>query len=348
MKFIVIGAGTIGQLRAQSIRLNPATELLGVADPVAAAAARAVAGSPARALTDWRAALELPGLEAVIVSSPLPAHEEQVVAALEAGLHVLCEKPLGNTVESCQRMLAAAARSGRTLATGFNHRYYPSIKYLTDVVRSGRIGAVDHLRIFGAHDGLHNFRTDWQYKAPASGGGAMMDVGIHMTDLAVHLLGDVVEVYGVASNRVLAVPGSEDNAVAIFKSPTGIPATYHAAWTEWKGYRWYVEAYGEKGMVRGYYAPMFNLLITQDRPGGPRKRSYKLHLDVMVREKLKGWTSTALQTFHEELQDFLGMLRGERTNLASGFDGFRAVEIANAVYRSTRDGQAVRLTPRGV
>ncbi|MEO8634283.1 MAG: Gfo/Idh/MocA family oxidoreductase [Gemmatimonadales bacterium] len=346
MKLVVVGAGTIGQLRAQSIRLNPATELLGVVDPVPAAAERAVAGSAAKALSDLRTALALPGLDAVIVSSPLPAHEEQVIMALEAGKHVLCEKPLGNTIEGCQRMLAAAAKSGKTLATGFNHRYYPSVKYLTDVVRSGRIGTIDHLRIFGAHDGLHNFRTDWQYKSPASGGGAMMDVGIHMTDLAVHLLGDVVEVYGVATNRILQVPGSEDNAVAIFKSPTGIPVTYHAGWTEWKGYRWYVEAYGEKGMVRAYYAPMFNMLITQERPGAPRKKSYQFHLDVMVREKLKGWTSTALQTFHEELHDFLGMLRGERTNLASGFDGFRAVEIANAVYRSTRDGQPVRLTPR--
>ena len=347
MKFAVIGAGTIGRLRAASIRSNPETELLAVVDPVPTAAERAVEGSGARALADYRAALDLPGLDAVVVSSPLPAHDEQVVAALEAGKHVLCEKPLANTPEGCQRMLAAARASGRTLATGFNHRYYPSIKYLRQVVADGLIGTVDHLRIFGGHDGLHNFRADWQFKAPASGGGAMMDVGIHMTDLAVHLLGDVVEVYGVSSNRILQVPGSEDNAVAIFKSPTGIPVTYHATWTEWKGYRWYVEAYGEKGMVRGYYAPMFNMLITQDRPGGPRRRSFKLHLDVMVRERLRSWTSTALLTFEEELRDFLAMVRGEKVTLASGFDGFRAVEIAHAVYRSTRDGAVVRLTPRG-
>jgi predicted dehydrogenase len=346
MKFAVIGAGTIGQLRAQSIKSNPDSELLTVVDPIAGAAERAVEGSDAKALTDYREALALPGLDAVIVSSPLPAHEEQVIAILHAGKHVLCEKPLGNTVEGCQRMLAAASASGKTLATGFNHRYYPSVKVLTEAVRAGQIGTIDHLRIFGAHDGLHNFRADWQYKAPASGGGAMMDVGIHMTDLAVHLLGDVTEVYGVSNNRVLGVPGSEDNAVAVFRSPSGVPATYHASWTEWKGYRWYVEAYGEKGMIRAYYAPMFNLMITQDRPGAPRKKRYNFHLDVMVREKLKGWTSTALRTFEEELRDFMGTVRGERTNLASGFDGFRAVEIANAVYRSSREGGAIRLTPR--
>lgn len=346
MKFAVIGAGVIGQLRAQSIRSNPATELLAVVDPVPAAAEKAVAGSSARALTDYRAALDLPGLDAVVVSSPLPAHEEQVLAAFAAGKHVLCEKPLANTVEGCQRMLTAAARAGKTFAVGFNHRYYPSVLVLKDVVRSGRIGTIDHLRVFAAHDGLHNFRADWQYKSPASGGGAMMDVGIHMTDLAVHLLGDITEVYGVAQNKILQVPGSEDNALCVFRSPAGVPATYHASWTEWKGYRWYVEAYGEKGMVRAYYAPMFNLIITQDAPGKPRKKEYRFHLDVMFREKFKGWTTTALVTFEHELRDFLAMVAGQRSDIASGFDGFRAVEIANAIHTSTREHRAIQLTAR--
>lgn len=344
MKFVVIGAGTIGQLRAQSIRSNPGTELLGVADPVAANAERAVSGTSARAVSDWRAAIDLPGVEAVMVSSPIQFHEEAVIAALKAGKHVLCEKPLGNTVESCRRMLDASRAAQRTLATGFNHRYYPSMKFLKQAVDDGRIGAIDHLRIFGGHDGLHNFRADWQYKSPVSGGGAMMDVGIHMTDLARFILGDVSEVYGVASNRVWQVPGSEDNALAIFKSPAGIPAVYHATWTEWKGYRFFVEVYGDRGMVRGYYAPMQNLLITQEKPGAPRKKTRKIYPEIMIREKLKSWTSTALLSFEEELSDFLRMVRGEKTALADGVAGFRAVEMAHAVYESSRLGQPVRLS----
>lgn len=344
MKFAVIGAGTIGQLRAQSIRTNPDTELVAVADPAIAQAERAVAGSGARAVADWRAALDLPGVEAVMVSSPIQFHEEAVVAAFAAGKHVLCEKPLANTVEACQRMLDASRKAGKTFATGFNHRYYPSMKFLKQVVDDGRIGTIDHVRVFGGHDGLHNFRADWQYKAPVSGGGAMMDVGIHMTDLARFVLGEVSEVYGIASNRVWAVPGSEDNALAIFKSPAGIAAVYQATWTEWKGYRFFVEVYGDKGMVRGYYAPMSNLLVTQDKPGGPRKKTRKLYPEIMVREKLKSWTSTALLSFEDELVDFLRMTRGERTNLADGLAGFRAVEMANAVYQSTRSGQPVTLS----
>lgn len=343
MRFAVIGAGTIGQLRAQSIRNNPGTELAAVADPAVAHAQRAVAGTGAKAVADWREAVDAPGVEAVIVSSPIQFHEEAVVAALEAGKHVLCEKPLGNTVESCRRMLDSSRRTGRTLATGFNHRYYPSIKFLKQAVDSGAVGTVDHLRVFGGHDGLHNFRADWQYKAPVSGGGAMMDVGIHMTDLARYVLGEVTEVYGVSSNRIWQVPGSEDNAMAIFKSPSGVSAFYHATWTEWKGYRFFVEVYGDKGMVRGYYAPMQNLLITQDRPGAPRKKVRKFYPEIMVREKLRSWTSTALLSFEEELRDFLRMVQGERTSLADGVAGFRAVEMAHAVYQSSETGQPVRL-----
>lgn len=343
MKFGVIGAGTIGQLRAQSIRTNPNTELLGVADPALANAESAVKGTGAKALADWRAVLDLPGLDAVMVSSPIQFHEEAVVAALAAGKHVLCEKPLANTVDACRRMVEASRKAGRTLATGFNHRYYPSMKFLKRVVDEGQIGSIDHVRIFGGHDGLHNFRADWQYKAPVSGGGAMMDVGIHMTDLGRFVLGEVKEVYGVASNRVWSVPGSEDNALAIFKSPTGIPAFYHATWTEWKGYRFYVEVYGDKGMVRGYYAPMQNLLVTQDKPGGARRKTRKLYPEIMIREKLKSWISTALLSFEEELADFLRMTGGEKTPLADGVAGFRAVEIAHAVYQSSQSGLPVQM-----
>lgn len=344
MRFGVVGAGVIGQLRARSIRENPATELAGVADPVLENARLAVTGSEGKPCTSIEELLAVPRLDAIIVSSPVQYHEQAVLQAFGAGMHVLCEKPLSNTVESCRRMVEAGRKAGKRLATGFNHRYYPSMKFVKQALDEGRIGELDHVRVFGGHDGLHNFRADWQYKSPESGGGAMMDVGIHMTDLARYVLGDISEVFGVATNRVWEVPGSEDNAMAIFKSPSGVSAVYQATWTEWKGYGFFVEAYGDRGMVRGFYAPMRNVLITQDRPGGPRRTSTKYYPEIMVREKLRSWTSTALLSFQDELADFLRMLEGQSVALADGVAGFRAVEIANAVYRSTASGEPVTLS----
>jgi predicted dehydrogenase len=343
MRIGVVGAGVIGQLRAQSIRENPATRLAAVMDPSKEAAGRAVAGTSAKAVTDLKSFLDV-DMDAVFVSSPPHVHEEACLGAYKLGRHVLCEKPLANSVEASRRILDAAIQAKRILAVGFNLRYYPAIKFVKDTIDQGLIGELDHLRVFGGHEGLPKFRIDWQYKAPESGGGAMWDVGIHMTDVARYLLGEITEVYGIMSESVWKVPGSEDNAVAVFRSPKGIPATYHATWTEWKGYRFYVEAYGSHGMVRGYYAPMRNLLITQDKPGGQTRKRHLLYPEIMLREKLKSWHSTALLSFKGELADFLSMTSGKLdVPLADGYAGLRSVEIAAAVRESTETRQVITL-----
>ena len=174
----------------------------------------------------------------------------------------------------------------------------------------------------------------------------MMDVGIHTSDLARYILGEVASVYGFMSESVWHVTGSEDNAVAIFLSPSGVPATYHATWSEWKGYQTYVEVYGTHGMVRGSYAPMQNLLITQDKPGAPRKKIRRFYPEIMIREKLKSWKTTALLSFKEELRDFIARISGTRgLPLANGNDGVRALELAAAVRQSTQSKEVVHLPP---
>ena len=101
-------------------------------------------------------------------------------------------------------------------------------------------------------------------------------------------------------------------------------------------------------MVRGAYAPMQNLLITQAKPGAPRKVEKKRYLDLMVKEKLKSWTYTTQLTFDGELADFLALTRGQWTGaLADGHDGLRSLQVADAVRRSTATREAVHLTPLG-
>lgn len=343
----VIGAGTIGRVRADSVRGNPATTLVAVCDVVPAAAAAAVAGSSAVAVSDIDAFFRVP-MDVVIVSSPIHLHEAQCLEAFNRGLHVLCEKPLSNTIASCERIVEAAQRAGKVLAVGFNLRYYPAMQYVREVVDQGLIGPIDHIRVFGGHDGLNNFRADWQYKAPVSGGGAMMDVGIHIADLARYFLGEVTDVYGMMSERIWNVPGSEDNAVAVFRNADGVSATYHATWTEWQGYEVMIEVYGPLGMVRGSYAPMSNLLITHEKPGAPRRVLKKRYFDVMVREKLKSWTDTTRRTFDEELRDLLYRIDGKPSGaLADGFAGLRTLQLAEAVRRSSETREAVHLAPLG-
>jgi len=344
MKIAVFGAGVVGKLRCDTVINNAHTELVGVADSERARAEVAAKGTDAAVATDYRELLNSSQPDAVIISSPVHLHEEMCIDAFNAGCHVLCEKPLSNSEESCRRIVAAAKEKSLTLAVGFNHRYYPSVQYLTQCLKDGIIGKVDHFRVFGGHDGTGSFREEWMYKGPISGGGAMMDVGIHMTDLVNYLAGDITEVAAVSSGGIWKVEGSEDNAMAIMRTSRNIPVIYQATWTEWKGYRIFLEVYGDRGMVRAYYAPMFNLLITHDKPGGKRKRKFKFYPKILLREKFKGWETTTEQTFVEELADFLRMLNGESVPLADGAAGIKAMQVANAVYQSSRDHETVTLS----
>lgn len=344
MKIAVFGAGVVGKLRCGTVINNTLTELVDVADSNRARVEAAANGTNAVVTTDYRELLNGSQLDAVIVSSPVQLHEEMCIDAFNAGCHVLCEKPLSNSEESCRRIAAAAKEKGLTLAVGFNHRYYPSVQFLTQCLKDGVIGKVDHFRVFGGHDGTGSFREEWMYKGPISGGGAMMDVGIHMTDLVNYLAGDITEVAAISSGEIWNVQGSEDNAMAIMRTSGGIPVIYQATWTEWKGYRFFLEAYGDKGMVRAYYAPMFNLLITHDKPGGKRRRKFKFYPEIILREKFKGWETTTMLTFVEELSDFIRMLNGESVPLADGDAGVKAVQVANAVYQSNREHATVTLS----
>ncbi len=343
MRFGVIGgAGKIGEMRIQSIHDNPNTSLTAVLD-LNLEAAKAAAGDSGQGFDNLDDFLNA-DMDAVIISTPPHVHEDATIKTLESGRHVLVEKPMASTLASCQAMVAAAEQTGQTLACGFNMRYYPSFAYMKDILTSGKIGQLDHIRAFGAHEGLAHFNADWQYRAPESGGGAMWDIGIHITDMVHHMLGEVTSVYGHASENVWKIPGSEDNAVAIFKNPDGVPATYHTSWNEWRGYQFMVEAYGSHGMVRAAYAPMHNLFLTQTEPGGTLTKVENKFFGIAVREKLKSWKTTCLISFADELDDFLKQCRGE-TGLrnADGKAGMRAIEIAAAVRESTKSGHSVAL-----
>ena len=345
MHFGLIGAGCIGRLRAEALRKIPAAKLVAVTEIDQARAAGLAAPAHARACKDLDELLGLDEIEAVIVSTPPQSHEEAVLAALAAGKHVLCEKPLSNSLEACRRMVEAAHESGKTLTTGFNQRYFEAIKFLKKALADGLIGRLDHVRAFAGHEGLSQFRAPWEYDKNVIGGGALMDVGIHMIDLTAYVLGDVHEVFGVATEKVWKLKGAEDNGFALLRSSAGAVATLHASWSEWKGYRFYIEAYGDKGMVRAFYAPMFNMLITKETFDGQARRRFAFYPEIIVKEKLFGWQTTVIETFRQELRDFIGLCRGEKAAvIADGFAGFRAVEIANAVYRSSTEQRKIDLT----
>lgn len=342
MQIGLIGAGAIGAIRAAAMAKSKDVRLTAIFD-VDSARARNVARS-ATVYASADALLDAPGLDAVVISTPPPLHEQLTLAALSAGKHVLVEKPMAASVAACQRMIEAARSARRVLAVGFNHRYFKAAKLVRDAVRSGALGRLSHVRAYAGHVGLAEFKAPWMYDRSAMGGGALMDNGIHVLDLVRYVMGDIEQVFGYESSAVWRLK-AEDNALALLRSTDGVLASLQASWTEWKGYHFHIEAYGDRGMARAYYAPMAGTLITMTAPGErPRVRRHFYPVDI-VREKLAGWQSTVIAAFCEEFADFAALARGESGSgrIATGSDGLRAVEIAHAVYESGRAGQAIKL-----
>lgn len=347
MKFGLIGAGAIGALRASALARSADCRLVGVHD-ADGARARAVAGGAA-CYPSARSLLEAPDVDAVIISTPPQSHETLAVSAMQAGKHVLVEKPMAASPEACRRMIEAAEANRRTLTVGFNHRYFEALKFVRDAVRSGSLGKISHVKAFTGHTGLSEFKAPWMYDPAIMGGGALTDNGVHVLDLCRYVMGsDPREVFGHATDHVWGLGAAEDNAFALLRSDDGVVASVHASWSEWKGYRFHVEAYGSHGMARAYYAPMMATRIELSEPGGSRAVTRRFYLDNLVREKLRGWQSTVIRSFLEEFSDFAAIAAGGLGSgrIASGFDGLRSVEIAKAVYASGRGGQAVSLAAR--
>ena len=145
-------------------------------------------------LTDWREAVADPDIHVIDVCTPGDSHVDIAIAALEAGKHVLCEKPLANSVEGAERMVAAAeaARAaGVRSMVGFSYRRVPALAYAKRLVDEGRIGEIRHIRALYLQDWIADpeFPLVWRLDKDAAGSGALGDVGAHIIDLATFLTG---------------------------------------------------------------------------------------------------------------------------------------------------------------
>ena len=342
MRFGLIGAGAIGKIRADALKQSDFCELVAVADLDEGRARNAA--PEAKYYADANALISAGDVDAVIISTPPSLHEALAVAAASAGKHVLVEKPMAATPDACERMIGAARAAGTLLTVGYNHRYFEALKLVRDVVRSGEIGTLTHVRGFSGHSGLSEFKAPWMYDKKVMGGGALMDNGTHMIDLVRYIIGDPTEVCGFATNKVWGLE-VEDEGIALLRTTEGTTASIEASWHEWRGYRFHIEAYGDRGMARAYYAPMMATVIRLDKPGGNRSVERRFYPKTILREKLKGWQSTVIQAFLEELADFVAAARGGRQSgrLALGTDGLRAIQIAHATYASESARNCVRL-----
>jgi predicted dehydrogenase len=174
-------------------------------------------------------------LDVVIVCLTNDIAAEVTIAGLEHGLHVFCEKPPGRSVKDIQDVIVCEKRhSGQKLMYGFNHRYHESVIDALQILRSGELGRVINMRgVYGKAKLITFNQPDWRTKREISGGGVLLDQGIHMVDLMRLFGGDFTEVHSLVSNRHWGYE-VEDNAYALMRTRDGVVGMLNSSATQWR------------------------------------------------------------------------------------------------------------------
>jgi predicted dehydrogenase len=229
----IVGCGLIGRKRADA--LDAASELVGCFDVDATAAASLAEHAGTSAFADFD---ELLGLDPDVVVVAV-THDQLApiaVRALDAGAHVLVEKPAGLGVAHVDRIAEAAQRNERLVKVGFNHRFHPGIARAVDEARSGRYGEVLHVRARYGHGGRPGYDREWRADPARSGGGELIDQGMHLIDLTHWALGDL-PLHSALLRTQFWDTRADDNAALLLgdrESRDAPWAMLHVTWTEWK------------------------------------------------------------------------------------------------------------------
>jgi len=152
-----------------------------------------------KAETDWRRLLDDPEIKIIDICSPGNEHRPMAIAALQAGKHVICEKPLANTLAEAKEMTAAAKKAGTRTLTAFNYRRVPAVAFARQMIDEGLIGEIYHWRAVYLQDWIMDpsFPLVWRLQKEIAGSGPHGDLNAHITDLARYLVGEISEVVGM-------------------------------------------------------------------------------------------------------------------------------------------------------
>jgi predicted dehydrogenase len=387
LRVAMVGHGFMGAAHSQAWRTAPRFFDLGAEpemavivgrDPERTEAARVQYGWQT-ASTDWRAVVADPDIDVVDVVSPGSSHVEVAIAALEAGKHVLCEKPLANTVAEAEAMTAAAdtARErGVRAMVGFSYRRVPAIAFARQLVQDGRIGTVRQVRALYLQDWLadENGPMTWRLDKSLAGSGSLGDIGAHAIDLVEHvtgaqltsvsgtletfvterpLLADGVGLSGTASDERGQVTvddaafftarlggGAADGAIGTFE------ATRYATGRK-NGLT--LEISGSEGAIQFDLESMNELrLYESSAPAGEQGFRRILVTEPEHPYMAAWWPSGHLigyeHTFSHQVADFVGAIVAGTDPSPSFAEGLHVQRVLDAVERSAADGSSWTVT----
>jgi predicted dehydrogenase len=328
LRVALVGMGRIGRVHLQALSAARGAEVVGVYDlNLRLAHERAEAAGVERVFASWPEVLNDPDVDCVGVLLPHDVHEQYAVEALEAGKHVVCEKPLAPTPAECDRMLDAARSSGRKLFPVHNRVYTQGVAKMGEIVQQDGIGEVFLAQTTG-FEAPPTVQT-W-LATPRGGGGVLMSQAVHPMYVLRWLLGDVVRVSCLFGDRKVVDMSAEDHAVVLLKFANGIAAEMTCTF----------------GIAHG---PLDHSITFHGRDGYLELSHQRLHA---IAPRLFGDTELheieltekdGIAAFRHMWEDYArGILESVPTR-QTGEDGKRAVEVVHAAYRSNATGRTIDL-----
>jgi len=269
----IIGCGSITRHRhAPEAKLNEYVELVAISDPNKESAQEVAKRFEVKNVyTDYNKMLNEEKLDAVVVAAPNFLHADATIKALDAGAHVLCEKPMATTLEECEKMVLEAKKTGKFLMIAHNQRFNSAHVKARDIIKSGELGKVLSFKTSFGHGGPERWSSEkvntWFFSKDKALFGSMADLGVHKIDLMRYLLGEeFVEAGAFVTTLAKRYPSGElidvdDNAVCILKTQSGAIGTMTASWTYPGSEDNSTVIYCENGSITMYADPRYSMII---------------------------------------------------------------------------------------
>ncbi len=333
MRVAFIGTGLQFSRRAPVIAQFPGTAITAIASLHLEHAQQAAAPYGCFATARWQDVVGRADVDAVVICTPPHVHAPIALAAIAAGKHVLCEKPLTRTVAEAGAVVQAADRAGVTLKCGFNHRHHPAIWEAKRLLDRGEIGRPTFGRCRYGICGRPGYEKEWRADPQQAAGGQFVEQGTHAIDLFRWFLGEITEVACMTGIRYFDQQALDDNGMALLRAAGGAMASLHASLTQWKN-QFSFEVFGTDGyvMVEGLGASYG----TEKLIFG--KRDFNAPFNDHVTEYRGGDKS-----WNAEWKEFSAAIAERRAPLGNGRDGLQALRVALAAYEAEKTGRVIAL-----
>lgn len=338
----VIGCGAIGQRRhIPETAANPDAKLVAVCDALGERASEVAEQYGCKAYTDYREMLKDPDIDAVVVGIRNDLHASVSIDALNAGKHVMCEKPMATNLEDAQAMITTAEKAGKFLMIGHNQRLMPAHVKAKEILESGKLGRVLTFRTFFEHPGPQNWVLErsmntWFFQKDLACLGATGDLGVHKADLIRWLVGSEAEqVAAFIGTLDKRYPSGEpitvdDNAVCMLKLKNGAFGTIVASWTNYGVETNYTVLNCSNGVMEIGTDPEWGVIVTYANG------------DV-ERHKVGEMATNIKQVSSGVMDAFVEAIKNNRKPEISGEEGYKALQIILACMEACRENKVVTI-----